>query len=229
MARPAHYGTGFAAHRGAPPVDRPARPRWPRTRCRRATPADSGFAEAERAEHGRRDRAERQEHRHLGRRRVAQRPQPEVVARAAADADERHREPAACRELRRRGEESLGTGPRREERHRRQHGERAHGERRVAPHVRAIEHAAERPTHGARQHRDLADPRVLPRRRGRRARTQRHADPGDGEQDASKLLRGEGLVPEGRGDDQGEEGKGREDERRRGRRARSAGRSSGAR
>src|SRR5260370_32053962 len=63
-----------------------------------------------RAQARRRHRAQREEHRDLGRRRVAERPEPEVVADAAPDADEGDGEPAARREARQRVVEALARG-----------------------------------------------------------------------------------------------------------------------
>src|SRR5712691_4466860 len=76
------------------------------------------LGEQQRAEHGRRHRAQREEHRDLGGGRVVERPEPEVVADPAVDADEEHRQPAARREPRQRAEESFTGGEDREERDR---------------------------------------------------------------------------------------------------------------
>ena len=133
-----------------------------------ATQADDerdrdAFGQESGAERGRGNRTQSQEHGHLGRRRVLERPEPEVVAEAAARADERDGEPAASGEAGQGGEEPLPGGEGGQERDRGGHGEGADLKRRIGAQKGPIEHGADGPDRGTGEDRDLADPAFLRR------------------------------------------------------------------
>jgi hypothetical protein len=159
------------------------------------------------------DGTEREEDGDLGRRRMRERPEPDEVEDAAAEADEKDGDPAQGRETRPVAEEPFARGEEREERDRGQHRRGAHRQGRIFPQVGAIEDGADGAAERARQDRELADPGTSAAAR-QRLLAERQADAEDGQEDARALRPGEALVPERGGDQHGEEREGREDQRR---------------
>src|SRR5229473_2327922 len=170
------------------------------------------FSQEEGAEPGGGDGAEGEKDRDLGRGSVAEGPQPEVVAHAAAQADEDDGEPAARREAGRGSEEALPGRQDGEKAYRGEHGEGADGQRRVLAEIGSVEDAADGPAQGAREDGQLSHPLLrAPALQG--FLPEGDADSRDGQEHAEDLRQGQPLVAEGGRQHHGQEGKGREDQR----------------